>query len=324
MLLPFAAESLAVSAASNMARSKLPDCFSVQAMEFLDYLRQIRFYSAHTTDAYRRDLTKLALSAEEHGLKSWQDVQTDTIRQALQDARQAGLGASSCQRLLSSWRSFFQHLQRQGQRKNNPVTGVQAPKASKKLPKHLDTEQIKQLLDQNFDTSDPLQVRDQAMLELTYSSGLRLAELANLQITDLDLTDQTLRVTGKGNKTRQVPMGGQACKALNTWLKQRHLLIKTPTQALFLSQHGRSISPRSIQLRMDKAAQSLGHKLHPHMLRHSFASHLLQSSGDLRAVQEMLGHADISTTQVYTHLDYQHLAQVYDQAHPRARKQGKD
>ena len=324
MLLPFAAELLAVSAASNMARSEMPDVFALQATEFLEYLRQIRFYSEHTTQAYRRDLTKLALSAEERGLKDWQDVQTDTIRQALQDARLAGLGASSCQRLLSSWRSFFQHLQRQGQRKNNPVMGVQAPKASKKLPKHLDTEQIKQLLDQSFDVSDPLQARDQAMLELTYSSGLRLAELASLQITDLDLSDKSLRVTGKGNKTREVPMGGQACKALKIWLKQRHLLIKAPTQALFLSQHGRSISPRSIQLRMDKAAQSLGLKLHPHMLRHSFASHMLQSSGDLRAVQEMLGHADISTTQVYTHLDYQHLAQVYDQAHPRARKQGKD
>ncbi|HCH24927.1 MAG TPA: tyrosine recombinase XerC [Oceanospirillaceae bacterium] len=297
-------------------------CFSAQAIEFLDYLGRIRFYSTHTTNAYRRDLTKLALSAEDRGLTDWQDVQTDTIRQALQDARLAGLGASSCQRLLSSWRSFFQHLQRQGQRKNNPVTGVQAPKAGKKLPKHLDTEQIHKLLDQAFDTSDPLQVRDQAMLELTYSSGLRLAELANLQITDLDLTEQILRVTGKGNKTRQLPMGGQACKALKTWLKQRHLLIKTPTQAVFLSQHGRPISPRSIQLRMDKVAQNLGLKLHPHMLRHSFASHMLQSSGDLRAVQEMLGHADISTTQVYTHLDYQHLAQVYDQAHPRARKKG--
>ena len=324
MLLPFAAELLAVSAANNMTRSEMPDSFTVQATEFLDYLRQIRFYSEHTTQAYRRDLTKLALSADTRGLKDWQDVQTDTIRQALQDARLAGLGASSCQRLLSSWRSFFQHLQRQGQRKNNPVTGVQAPKASKKLPKHLDTEQIKQLLDQSFDISDPLQARDQAMLELTYSSGLRLAELASLQITDLDLSDKSLRITGKGNKTREVPMGGQACKALKIWLKQRHLLIKAPTQALFLSQHGRSISPRSLQLRMDKAAQSLGLKLHPHMLRHSFASHMLQSSGDLRAVQEMLGHADISTTQVYTHLDYQHLAQVYDQAHPRARKQGKD
>lgn len=324
MLLPFAAELLAVSAANNMTRSEMPDSFTVQATEFLDYLRQIRFYSEHTTQAYRRDLTKLALSADTRGLKDWQDVQTDTIRQALQDARLAGLGASSCQRLLSSWRSFFQHLQRQGQRKNNPVTGVQAPKASKKLPKHLDTEQIKQLLDQSFDISDPLQARDQAMLELTYSSGLRLAELASLQITDLDLSDKSLRITGKGNKTREVPMGGQACKALKIWLKQRHLLIKAPTQALFLSQHGRSISPRSIQLRMGKAAQSLGLKLHPHMLRHSFASHMLQSSGDLRAVQEMLGHADISTTQVYTHLDYQHLAQVYDQAHPRARKQGKD
>ncbi|MDP6164792.1 MAG: tyrosine recombinase XerC [Gammaproteobacteria bacterium] len=307
-----------------MTRLRMPATFAQPATDFVDYLRQIRFYSAHTTAAYQRDLTKLAICAEQRGLTSWQEVQTDTIRQALQEVRLAGLGASSCQRLLSSWRSFFQHIQRQGLRKNNPVAGVQAPKTGKNLPKHLDTEQVKQLLDQAIDTSDPLQVRDQAMLELTYSSGLRLAELASLQITDLDLADRTLRVTGKGNKTRQVPMGNKACQAVKCWLKQRHLLIKRSTQCLFLSQHGRPISPRSIQLRMHKAAAKLGLQLHPHMLRHSFASHMLQSSGDLRAVQEMLGHADISTTQVYTHLDYQHLAQVYDQAHPRARKRSKD
>ncbi|MDP6968231.1 MAG: tyrosine recombinase XerC [Gammaproteobacteria bacterium] len=307
-----------------MNKAIMPADFAQPAKDFLAYLQQIRFYSSHTTAAYRRDLTKLAISAQTRGLQNWQTVQADTVYQALQDARLAGLSAKSCQRLLSSWRSFFQYQQRHNLRQNNPVAGIQAPKAEKKLPKHLDTEQIKRLLDQAFDPSDPLQVRDQAMLELTYSSGLRLAELASLQVTDIDLPDQTLRVTGKGNKTRQVPMGSKACQALNNWLKQRHLLIKGPTQALFLSQRGQAITPRAIQQRMDKAATKLGVKLHPHMLRHSFASHMLQSSGDLRAVQEMLGHADISTTQVYTHLDYQHLAQVYDQAHPRAHKQGKD
>ncbi|MDP6190215.1 MAG: tyrosine recombinase XerC [Gammaproteobacteria bacterium] len=305
-----------------MTKAIMPADFAQPAKDFLAYLKQIRFYSAHTTAAYERDLTKLALSAQARGLSDWQTVQTDTIYQALQDARLTGLSAKSCQRLLSSWRSFFQYQQRQNLRHNDPVTGVQAPKADKKLPKHLDTEQVKQLLDQAFDPSEPLQVRDQAMLELTYSSGLRLAELAGLQITDIDLPDQTLRVTGKGNKTRQIPMGSKACQALKNWLKQRHLLVKGPSQALFLSQRGQAITPRAIQQRMDKAAAALGLKLHPHMLRHSFASHMLQSSGDLRAVQEMLGHADISTTQVYTHLDYQHLAQVYDQAHPRAHKQG--
>jgi len=305
-----------------MTKAIMPADFAQPAKDFLAYLKQIRFYSAHTTAAYERDLTKLALSAHARGLSDWQTVQTDTIYQALQDARLAGLSAKSCQRLLSSWRSFFQYQQRQNLRHNDPVTGVQAPKANKKLPKHLDTEQVKQLLDQTFDPSEPLQVRDQAMLELTYSSGLRLAELAGLLITDIDLPDQTLRVTGKGNKTRQIPMGSKACQALKNWLKQRHLLVKGPSQALFLSQRGQAITPRAIQQRMDKAAAALGLKLHPHMLRHSFASHMLQSSGDLRAVQEMLGHADISTTQVYTHLDYQHLAQVYDQAHPRAHKQG--
>lgn len=307
-----------------MSKVIMPAEFAQPAMDFLAYLQQIRFYSSHTTAAYQRDLTKLAISAYDRGLKGWPAVQSDTIYQALQDARLDGLSANSCQRLLSSWRSFFQYQQRNHLRDNNPVAGIQAPKAEKKLPKHLDTEEVKLLLDQAFDHSDPLQVRDQAMLELTYSSGLRLAELANLQVSDIDLADKTLRVTGKGNKTRQLPMGSKACAAINQWLKQRHLLVKNPIQTLFLSQHGRAITPRAIQQRMDKAASALGLKLHPHMLRHSFASHMLQSSGDLRAVQEILGHADISTTQVYTHLDYQHLAQVYDQAHPRAHKQTKD
>ncbi len=303
-----------------MSIASLPKSFGQPAQDFLNYLHQVRFYSSHTIAAYSRDLCKLADSAQQRQLQDWQQIQTDTIRQALNDARLAGLSAKSTQRLLSSWRSFFTYQQRHHLRDNNPVIGVQAPKGDKKLPKHLDTEQVDHLLDQPIDQSDPLQVRDLAMLELTYSSGLRLSELAGLQLTDIDLQDGSLRVTGKGNKTRLLPLGSQARKALKNWLQQRHLLAKAGAQALFISQRGSSISPRSIQQRMAKMASHQGLKLHPHMLRHSFASHMLQSSGDLRAVQELLGHADISTTQVYTHLDYQHLAQVYDQAHPRARK----
>jgi integrase/recombinase XerC len=307
-----------------MSIASLPKSFGQPAQDFLDYLRQVRFYSNHTVAAYGRDLYKLADSAMQRQLNDWQQIQTDTIRQALNDARLAGLSPKSTQRLLSSWRSFFTYQQRHNLRDNNPVTGVQAPKADKKLPKHLDTEQIDHLLEQPIDQSDPLQVRDLAMLELTYSSGLRLSELAGLQLTDVDLQDASLRVTGKGNKTRLLPLGSKAKNAIQNWLKQRHLLTKGGNQSLFISQRGTSITPRSIQQRTAKMATHQGLKLHPHMLRHSFASHMLQSSGDLRAVQELLGHADISTTQVYTHLDYQHLAQVYDQAHPRARKNKSD
>ena len=287
---------------------------------FIDYQQQVRFYSKHTAMAYRRDLAKLIQSAESRNLSTWQEVQADTIRQALNDARLDGLGAKSCQRLLSTWRSFFAHQQRNGVRKTNPVIGIISPKSSKKLPSYLDTDEVTHLLDGSLDQSDPIQVRDRAMLELTYSSGLRLSELANLQLTDIDLADQSVRVTGKGNKVRLLPLGKQAMESLALWLKSRMQLDKQVSQALFISRRGHSISPRNIQLRMAKMASAMGLKLHPHMLRHSFASHILQSSGDLRAVQELLGHADISTTQVYTHLDYQHLARVYDSAHPRAKK----
>ena len=283
----------------------------------MDYLRQVRCYSFHTTVAYRRDLYKLAFTATGQGLQSWSQVGVDTVRNSLNDARLGGLSANSCRRMLSSWRNFYHYLLERGYSQCNPVIDVQAPKVCRTLPKHLDTEQIHQLfLRQHVNGS--LALRDRAMLEITYSSGLRLAELVGLKLTDVDLQDHVLQVTGKGNKVRRVPVGSKAIKALRKWLKERHLLIKQPNQALFLSQRGTPISPRSVQQRMRQVANSQGLQLNPHMLRHSCASHLLQSSGDLRAVQEFLGHADISTTQIYTHLNYQHLAQVYDQSHPRA------
>lgn len=303
-----------------MQKPLLPSVFNKPMIEFADYLQQVRFYSKHTAMAYQRDLSKLADSAISRDIANWQAVQADTVRQALNDARLAGLGAKSCQRLLSSWRSFFAHQQRHNLRASNPAVGIAAPKTDKKLPNYLDTDEVNFLLDTPIEPTDPLQVRDRAMLELTYSSGLRLSELANLQLTDVDVADQSVRVTGKGNKVRLLPLGTKAVEILRVWLTSRLLFDKQTTQALFLSQRGGALTPRAIQLRMAKTASLLGIKLHPHMLRHSFASHLLQSSGDLRAVQELLGHADISTTQVYTHLDYQHLAQVYDNAHPRAKK----
>ncbi len=303
-----------------MTHPTLPSVFHEPMIGFVAYLQQVRFYSKHTAMAYQSDLTKLARSAVARHITDWQAVQADTIRQALNDARLDGLGAKSCQRLLSSWRSFFAYQQRNNVRRSNPAVGIASPKTDKKLPSYLDTDEVHFLLDAPVDPMDPLQVRDRAMLELTYSSGLRLSELANLQLTDIDLADQSVRVTGKGNKVRLLPLGAKAVQALGLWLKSRLLLDKQATQALFISQRGGGLTPRTIQLRMAKTASILGIKLHPHMLRHSFASHLLQSSGDLRAVQELLGHADISTTQVYTHLDYQHLAAVYDKAHPRAKK----
>jgi len=286
--------------------------------DYLHYLAYIKRYSEHTVAAYRRDIQRLidTMQAHQHGL--WSDTQADTIRAALTQARQSGLAPKSLQRMLSSWRSLFTYLMQNGLAKHNPAAGIQAPKAGRRLPNSLDPDQISQILDGPTDKNDPMATRDQALLELTYSCGLRLAELASLNILDLDLGDATLRVTGKGNKTRQLPMGRHAIKAINAWLQQRKHVKCLDANALFINHRGQRMGPRGIQLRMAKVAATQGQHLHPHMLRHSFASHLLQSSGDLRAVQELLGHSNISTTQVYTHLDYQHLAKVYDQAHPRA------
>ncbi|MCZ6803726.1 MAG: tyrosine recombinase XerC, partial [Proteobacteria bacterium] len=198
--------------------------------------------------------------------------------------------------------------------------GIIAPKSARKLPKLLDVDQTIQLVE--IEQDDVLALRDRAMLELIYSSGLRLAELISLNMTDIDFSDRILTVTGKGKKTRSVPVGKHAIKAIKNWLKKRPLMVNDTEQAIFISNRGKRISPRSVQVRLKQWAikQGLPNHVHPHMLRHSFASHLLESSGDLRAVQELLGHADISTTQVYTHLDFQHLAEVYDKTHPRAHR----
>ncbi|MDC9720630.1 MAG: tyrosine recombinase XerC [Gammaproteobacteria bacterium] len=286
--------------------------------QYLHYLAYNRRYSVHTISAYRRDIKRLMVTLEERGNQLWSDAQADTVRAALTTARRADLAPKSIQRILSSWRSFFTYLLQQNLVKNNPAEGVQAPKSPRRLPKSLDPDQISQVLDAPVAADNPLALRDKAMLELTYSCGLRLAELASLNLLDLDLADASLRVTGKGNKTRQLPIGQQAIIAIKLWLDQRRQVKCLDPNALFINHLGQRMGVRGIQLRMAKMAAAHGQHIHPHMLRHSFASHLLQSSGDLRAVQELLGHSNISTTQVYTHLDYQHLAKVYDQAHPRA------
>jgi integrase/recombinase XerC len=217
-------------------------------------------------------------------------------------------------------RGFFNYLIRERVIEANPAADIRAPKAAKRLPKTLDVDQVASLLARK--PADPLSCRDLAMLELLYSSGLRLAELAGLDVTDLDLADHTVRVLGKGSKTRILPVGRQALVALRNWLAERAALAKPGVTALFVGQNGRRLGARAIQLRIRRwaAGSNLGVPVHPHLLRHSFATHLLESSRDLRGVQELLGHADISTTQVYTHLDFQHLARIYDQTHPRARR----
>ena len=306
----------------------MPDqvLFSSALDRFIDFLVTEKHYSQHTISAYRRDLDKLQQSClsicENSNNLTLYDIRASMVRDCLHKQRHHGLKPRSLQRWLSSTQTFFKYCKRVGLIEHNPAAGISAPKASKTLPKALDADEVSALVSSESKTL--LDVRDIAMLELTYSSGLRLAELIALDIDDIDLRAGDMRVLGKGNKQRDLPIGRQAVKAVNQWLQQRPLCECTeqPTRALFLSQSGKRISRRSVQARFKRMAlqKGLSQHLHPHKLRHSFASHILESSGDLRAVQELLGHSDISTTQVYTHLDFQHLAKVYDSAHPRAHK----
>lgn len=286
--------------------------------DYLDFLHFERGLSEHTRNNYQRDLKQLLA---QHG-QTLQSITPQHIRRSIATLHSQGLSGRSIARMLSSWRGFFRYLVLHHQFPSNPVIGLRAPKAAKTLPHALSIEQTIKLVELEGDTA--IVVRDRAMLELFYSSGLRLSELVGLNLDRLDLNEGMVTVIGKGNKTRMVPLGSKAVAALKAWLAQRPLwLLKQPQQpAVFISQQGRRLNGRSIQKRISDWAikQGLHSHVHPHMLRHSFASHVLQSSGDLRAVQEMLGHANISTTQVYTHLDFQHLSKVYDAAHPRAKK----
>ena len=286
---------------------------------YLEHLRSERQLSAHTLSAYRRDLDKLRAFAQDEQLADWQALDSARLRRLIAHLHQQGLSSRSLARLLSACRGLYQYLGREGLCSHDPANGLTPPKGQRRLPKTLDADRAKQLLDGNVE-DDFLGHRDQALLELCYSSGLRLAELVSLNTDQLDLAEGLVQVRGKGNKMRVVPVGSKAREALALWLPLR-ALANPLDNALFISQQGRRLGPRAIQLRMRQAGvRELGQHLHPHMLRHSFASHLLESSQDLRAVQELLGHADIATTQIYTHLDFQHLATVYDSAHPRAKR----
>jgi integrase/recombinase XerC len=296
---------------------------------FLSHLKFERRMSAHTVSAYGHDLKALLGFCERRGVKRWNALNNFQVRAFAAGEHAAGIGPRSIQWRLSAARTFYEYLMREGHAKNNPALEVRAPKTKKRLPATLDADQMGRLLD--FRADDSLSARDKAMMELFYSSGLRLSELVGLDVSAVDLNDRTVRVLGKGSKTRIVPIGRYAIDALKTWLAQRAALVLTPKGAgpaaahagpMFVGKSGRPLSVRAVQLRVGIWArrQGLSMHVHPHMFRHSFATHLLESSGDLRGVQELLGHADISTTQVYTHLDFQHLASVYDAAHPRARR----
>ncbi|MFV8818079.1 tyrosine recombinase XerC [Haliea sp. E17] len=291
---------------------------------FLDYLRDVRQVSPHTREGYRRDLQSLQSHCEQLGRDRPGAIIEADIRSWVSQMHRRGVAATSIQRALSAARSWFNYLGRSEGEKHNPAAAVQAPRKPRKLPKTLDADQVDRYLE--FNRKDPLALRDRAIAELFYSSGLRLAELTAINIDDLDRHSQLVTVTGKGRKTRTVPVGRTALGAIDDWLAVRNPAADDPdaARALFLSHRGARISRRSVQdrLRIQGLRSGMHQNVHPHMLRHSFASHMLESSGDLRAVQEMLGHANISTTQIYTHLDFQHLAKVYDSAHPRARRKG--
>jgi integrase/recombinase XerC len=309
-----------------------------------DYLRHLsheRRLSPHTDSNYRRDLDAFAGWCESQGISRWSAIDSQHVRAFAAASHKGGLAPRSIQRRLSALRGFFRWLIREGVLERDPAADVRAPKAAKRLPNALDVDRMQRLLDGPARAGEPeprprragaeaeadsdspaLLARDFAIMELLYSSGLRLAELVGLDLEHVDLKDRTVRVLGKGAKTRIVPVGAQAGAALTRWLRERATLAGIDERAVFVGRNGRRLGARAVQLRVAAWAkrQGLDVKVHPHLFRHSFATHLLESSQDLRGVQELLGHANISTTQAYTHLDFQHLARIYDQAHPRARR----
>jgi integrase/recombinase XerC len=287
---------------------------------YLTHLAKERRLSPHTSSNYARDVGALADFLAQAHVTDWKRVDSQHVRMFAARSHAGGLNPRSVQRRLSAARGFFGYLVREGVIASNPAVEIRAPKAAKRLPGTLDVDQISQLLDIRGD--DPLTIRDRAIMELFYSSGLRLAELVGLAVTDIDLADRTVRVLGKGAKTRIVPVGRKACDAIRAWAKTRVALAAVEETALFVGRNGSRLKPRAIQLRIAQWARRKGlpSRVYPHLFRHSFATHLLESSKDLRGVQELLGHADISTTQVYTHLDFAHLARTYDASHPRAKR----
>lgn len=287
---------------------------------FVSHLGVERRLSPHTQSNYRDDIGRLVAYCGRNGIADWRGLDAQHIRMFAAAEFRSGASPRSIQRRLSALRTFFKYLVREGELPSNPADGVQAPKAKKRLPATIDVDQMTRLLE--FRSDEQLDVRDKAIMELFYSSGLRLAELVGLNLTDLDLADRTVRVLGKGNKARIVPVGRHAAEALSRWIRERTAIAAVGEHALFVGNKGERLQARAVQKRVAGWAkrQGLGLHVHPHMFRHSFATHLLESSQDLRGVQELLGHANLATTQVYTHLDFQHLAKIYDAAHPRARR----
>lgn len=288
-----------------------------QVERWLDRLADERQASPHTVAGYRRDLAKLLRFMQARQLASFEALDPNVMRGFVAAEHRGGLAPKSLQRLLSSCRSLFRQLNREGQLDGDPLLGVRGPKVRRKLPQVLDVDEAGALVES--DSGGKLALRDRAMLELFYSSGLRLSELVGLRWLDLSLDDGEVRVLGKGSKTRIVPVGRHAITALRALGAEQGMPPESP---IFRGRGGAPINPRTVQLRLKTLAlqQGIPKHIHPHLLRHTFASHMLESSGDLRAVQELLGHADIATTQIYTHLDFQHLAKVYDAAHPRAKR----
>ncbi len=301
----------------------LPEAMTLWVDRFLRHLAHERRLSPRTVESYGRDLQALLPWLESNQIHDWRQLNQHQVRSYLAERHRKGRSAKSLHRELSSLRSLYRYLLREQVADANPALGVRAPKVRRRLPATLDADQLAQILD--FDDTSPVGRRDRAVMELFYSSGLRLAELVDLNLGDIDFDEGMVEVTGKGAKTRRVPVGRLAKDALQQWLAVRATLAKPDETALFVGVRGRRISRTMVQKQLNRRAleQESPRRIHPHLLRHSFASHLLESSGDLRAVQELLGHANISTTQIYTHLDFQHLAEVYDKAHPRAHKKKK-
>ncbi|MGF1779609.1 tyrosine recombinase XerC [Vibrio nomapromontoriensis] len=303
-----------------MSDQVLPNCLQKPLERFYEYLRSEKGLSLHTQRNYRQQLETMGVHLYEMGVSDWTQVDAGWVRQLAGKGMREGMKASSIATRLSSLRSFFDFLILRGELNANPAKGVSAPRKQRPLPKNLDVDEMAQLLEVNEE--DPLAVRDRAIMEMMYGAGLRLAELVGIDVKHLNMSSGEIRVIGKGDKERKVPFSGQAVEWAKKWLKLRGSIAKSGEPALFVSKLGTRISHRSVQKRMAEwgQKQSLASHVSPHKLRHSFATHMLESSNNLRAVQELLGHENISTTQIYTHLDFQHLAQAYDQAHPRAKK----
>ena len=295
-----------------------------QILQYIEHLRTEKNYSAHTIKSYQRQLSTTLQGCIDSASKGWQKMDIHHFRGLIAKWHRGGLSPRSIHQRLSALRGLYNYLIREKQAQSNPLASLRAPKMGRKLPRDIEIDEVFQLLD-GMPKSTPLEIRDHAILELFYSSGIRLAELAGLDLFNIDFSDQSVQVLGKGNKSRRCPVGSKALVAIKRWLGERSTIADVEERAVFVSQKGSRLSHRAIQQRLKYWGQRLGLStpVHPHKLRHSFATHMLEASGDLRAVQELLGHANLSTTQIYTHLDFQHLASIYDAAHPRARNKKK-